>query len=230
MKYFLWVVLPYSAFALFVAGHIWRFRRDRFRSDRLAPGTRRIERSGAWMFRAGILVVIAARLLVMSFPAMRTQPYRTPHMSVVVLELLGVSLTITGAVLLAVPHMIAGTQPQLISRVDRLTVPILAITLLSGLMVQFGSDAYLGEYRSAGTLFLWFPSLLTLHPQPDAMQAAPAPYQFRGLIIMLLIAIWPYTRLCGTLSGPVLYLAGRLYRTVEPYRMKRNSAPLTQRL
>ncbi|MCX4096080.1 respiratory nitrate reductase subunit gamma [Nocardia sp. alder85J] len=222
MKYFLWVVLPYSAFALFVAGHIWRYRRDRFGSDRLAPGALRIDRTGASLFRAGVLVVIIARVVVMLFPTLRAQPYGASHMSVAVCELLGMALAITGAVLLAVPHMIAGTQPQLVSPIDRLTVPILAIALISGLMVQFGSDAYLGGYRAAGTLFLWFPSLLTMHPQPDYMAAAPAPYQIRGLIIMLLIAIWPYTRLSGTLSGPIIFLASRSYHKVIPHLPKRN--------
>ncbi|MQY28542.1 respiratory nitrate reductase subunit gamma [Nocardia aurantia] len=212
MKYFLWVVVPYSAFALFVAGHVWRYRRDRFGSDRHPAGSRRIEGTGATLFRTGILLVIVTRLLVMAFPTLRSQPYGAPHMAVIAVELLGMALTVSGAVLLAVPHMIAGTPRRLVSPVDRLTVPVLIFTLMSGLLIQFGSNSYLGEYRTAGTLFRWFRSLLTLHPHPDYMHSAPTPYQARGLIVMLLIAIWPYTRLSGTLAAPIIYWCGRLYR------------------
>ncbi|WP_019929339.1 respiratory nitrate reductase subunit gamma [Nocardia sp. BMG111209] len=220
MKYFLWVVLPYSAFALFVAGHFWRFRHDRFGSDRRGTGTR-IEGTGATLFRSGILIVIVTRLLVVSFPALHSQPYGAAHMTVIVFEVLGSALTISGAVLLAVPHMIAGTQRSLVSPIDRLTVPVLILALLSGLLVQFGSDSYLGEYRTAGTLFEWFRSLITLHPHPAAMQSAPVPYQLRGLIVTLLIAIWPYTRLSGILAGPLLHWCGRLYRAAQSRPLKR---------
>ena len=30
LETFLWVIIPYMALAVFILGHIWRFRRDRF--------------------------------------------------------------------------------------------------------------------------------------------------------------------------------------------------------
>lgn len=39
---------------------------------------------------------------------------------------------------------------------------------------------------------------------PSASGSAPLLYQARGLIVVVLIGVWPYTRLAGILSVPAL--------------------------
>ena len=58
---FLWVVVPYVCLAVFVVGHFWRYRYDKFgwttRSSQLYED--RLLRLGSPLFHFGILGVVA---------------------------------------------------------------------------------------------------------------------------------------------------------------------------
>ncbi|MFL6133520.1 MAG: respiratory nitrate reductase subunit gamma, partial [Nocardioidaceae bacterium] len=60
MNQFLWVVVPYICLTVFVVGHFWRYRYDKFgwttRSSQLYE--RRLLRLGSPMFHFGILLVL----------------------------------------------------------------------------------------------------------------------------------------------------------------------------
>lgn len=60
------------------------------------------------------------------------------------------------------------------------------------------------NYRD--TVSPWFRSILVLHPDIDAMAAAPVQFKVHTLIGMLLFAIWPFTRLVHAFTAPVGYL------------------------
>lgn len=85
-----------------------------------------------------------------------------------------------------------------------MTLPVLAATLMSWAAVEFEPNSVVGHSRTGEASVTWFRSLFTTHPQPEVMQHAPAIYQIRALIILLLIAIWPYTRLGGMFLGPLI--------------------------
>src|SRR5699024_2716521 len=61
----LWVVLPYVCLAIFVVGHIWRYRYDKFgwttRSSQLYES--RLLRWGSPLFHFGILFVIGGHII-----------------------------------------------------------------------------------------------------------------------------------------------------------------------
>ncbi len=188
-----WIILPYSAFLCFVLGHVWRFRHDRFAAIDVWTGDGRLHGIARAACRYGIGVMLAARILDLL--------YSGPHD---VMEMAALPVAVAGAVLYIVPSMIADPDRRSVSPVDRLTLPVLCGVLLSWAAVKFDPGSLEGRSRAAETLFVWFRSLFTVHPNPDVMVHAPGLYQARGLMILLLIAIWPYTRLGGLFIGPLV--------------------------
>ena len=61
MTTFLWVIVPYVCLAVFVVGHVWRYRYDKFgwttRSSQLYED--RLLRIGSPLFHFGMLGVVA---------------------------------------------------------------------------------------------------------------------------------------------------------------------------
>ena len=71
----LWIVLPYVAMAVFVGGHIWRYRRDQFnwgtRSTQLLEGRRL--RPAILMFHVGLLAVFGGHFVGLLIPSSLTE-------------------------------------------------------------------------------------------------------------------------------------------------------------
>ncbi|MFE7800937.1 respiratory nitrate reductase subunit gamma [Nocardia sp. NPDC057440] len=211
----LWIMLPYSAFLSFAVGHLWRYRRDRFRSYLAHPDMDRAQRLGSTVFPVGFGTVVAARITDMISSGAHSRPEGTLYVAILVVEMTAGVIATTGAVLLFVPDLIASPARPAITWLDRITLPVLVAGLLSGVMIRFDPNSSGNGYRTAESLFAWFRSLFTLHPNPDAMQHAPLIYQARGLILVLLIAMWPYTRLAGIFAGPVIRLSLRRRRQLR---------------
>lgn len=67
---FLWVIIPYLALAVFVLGHIWRFRRDRFgwttRSSQMYES--KLLKIGSPLFHYGIIFVFLGHVVGLGIP------------------------------------------------------------------------------------------------------------------------------------------------------------------
>ncbi|RDI68511.1 respiratory nitrate reductase subunit gamma [Nocardia pseudobrasiliensis] len=207
MMFLMWIILPYSAFASFALGHLWRYRHDRFGPLEPGPDAGRLERIGPAIFRIGIAGVLGARVLDMIGSTSHTTD--SVHTVATVVEILAQPFAILGAMLLIVPPLIAAMPNSAVSPLDRFTLPVLAATVLSRVAIDFGSNPTDGEHPAAEMLFVWFRSLFSLHPNPEALADAPVMVQARGLILLVLIALWPYTRLGGTFAGPIVRLTHR---------------------
>src|SRR5699024_10034081 len=70
LETFLWVIIPYMALAVFVLGHIWRFRRDRFgwtsRSSQIYES--KLLRIGSPLFHYGIIFVFLGHVIGLGIP------------------------------------------------------------------------------------------------------------------------------------------------------------------
>ncbi|MEV0295476.1 respiratory nitrate reductase subunit gamma [Nocardia sp. NPDC050710] len=209
MPSLLWIVLPYAAFLSFGLGHVWRYRHDRFRDITTLTETDRAHRLGWMAFRTGFAVVITARLTDLIISGPHSHPTDALYAGLVLIEVAGVLAATGAAVLLFLPDLIAAPPRAGITPLDRLTLPALAAGLLSGVIVRFDPNSTANQYRTAETLFAWARSLVVLHPDTDAISHAPFIYQARGLILLLIIGIWPYTRLSGTFAGPIVRRARR---------------------
>ncbi|AYF73716.1 hypothetical protein D7D52_07425 [Nocardia yunnanensis] len=212
----MWVVLPYLAVVSCVAGHVWRYRYDGFRGYLYGPHLDRAQRLGIAATRAGFPAVFAVRIVEMAASGPHSRPEHHIQILLTAVQAVAVPVTIAGVALILLPPLISADVRYRVTPLDRLTLPLTASALLSATLVTFDGGSTDGRYRTAETLFTWVRSLLALHPDPHAMQYAPAIYQARGMIIVLLVAIWPYTRLAGILTVPALRMLRQL--APSPYR------------
>ena len=86
MSTFLWVIFPYVCLALFVVGHVWRYRYDKFgwttRSSQLYED--RLLRIGSPLFHFGMLGVVLGHVMGLVVPqavtdAVGPEPVGVPH-------------------------------------------------------------------------------------------------------------------------------------------------------
>lgn len=201
MTTLIWLVVPYLAFASFILGHWWRWRHDRFRYGVVGNRTD-VSRTGLWLFRIGILIVVIPRVAQILLTRTHFGSPLTIGQVVIISETVAAPIALVGVVLLLLPAMVDGsTRP--VTAVDRITLPILAAALLSGVLVIFDSKSTGSRDLAAHTLFTWFPSLFTVHPDPSAMADAPLLHRIRALTVIAAIALWPYTRLAGLFFCPL---------------------------
>ena len=75
MSIFLWVIYPYICLAIFVVGHVWRYRYDKFgwttRSSQLYES--KLLRIGSPLFHFGMLVVILGHFIGLVIPESWTE-------------------------------------------------------------------------------------------------------------------------------------------------------------
>jgi len=216
----LWVALPYVAIAVFVAGHIWRYRGDQYgwttRSTQLLE-SRRLK-WGSILFHYGALAAIGGHLLGILVPASWTSAvgvgeHRYHLISAAAGTGAGV-LCVVGFAILAWRRITVPRVRVTTSRMDIATYVLLALVIGLGLAETVGRNTLGGGYDYRETVAVWFRSIILLHPEPSAMVGIPILYQLHAVSAWLLFLVWPFTRLVHAWSIPLQYL-GRpfiLYR------------------
>ncbi|TSD97300.1 respiratory nitrate reductase subunit gamma [Skermania sp. ID1734] len=216
-----WMTLPYVAFTSFLVGHVWRYRYDQFgwttRSSQIHES--RLLKLGSPLFHFGMLAVIGGHALGLLIPESWTSFFgiseHTYHLiSVTAGSVSGVAV-IAGLAILVYRRVTVPAVRQATSRSDKIMYVLLAAALLTGMWNTMGTNLIAGSYDYRQTVSPWFRSLFSLHPQPELMVGTPLSYQVHGLVVLALIAIWPYTRLVHMFSAPVGYL-------VRPYVVYRS--------
>jgi nitrate reductase gamma subunit len=218
---FLWIALPYLSLAVFVAGHVWRYRRDRLawtaRSTQLLE--RPLLRAGALLFHFGVLAVIGGHVLGILVPKGVTSALGISDHAYHLVALgagtaAGVAMTLGFLILvfrrIAVPRVRATT-----SRGDLVMYPLLAVALVTGMAATMGANM-LTEYDYRETVSPWFRGIFTFAPDPELMADAPFLFQLHGVSVWLLYAVWPFSRLVHAWSVPLGYLT----RSWIPYRSR----------
>lgn len=226
LEVFLWVALPYLAIAVFVAGHVWRFRRDQLawtaRSTQLLES--RLLRVGSLLFHFGILAVLGGHVLGILIPPGLTSAVGISDHSYHLIALTaggtsGVAMTIGFLILLyrraAVPRVRVTT-----SRSDLVMYPVLAVALLTGIAAVLAN--LLDEYNYRETVSPWFRGIFTLDPDGELMTEAPFLFQLHAASLWLLYLVWPFSRLVHVWSVPLTYLR----RKWIPYRSRNPRAAL----
>jgi respiratory nitrate reductase gamma subunit len=220
---FLWLVVPYVAIAIFIVGHIWRYRRDQFRwtSQSTQLLERRLLKWGSPLFHYGTLAVIAGHVIGILIPETATRA-------------IGINENIYHFIIAAIPGTIAGIACVLgfliliyrrarfrrvavtTSYIDLLIYAILLYLIVTGDIetvfhnLLAGGNAY--DYRR--TVSIWFRGVFALQDHARLMNTVPFVYQLHAVSSWAIIALWPFSRLVHAWSIPLQYL-GRphiLYR------------------
>ena len=214
----LWLAFPYVCLAVFVVGHVWRYRYDKFgwttRSSQLYES--RLLRWASPMFHFGILAVFLGHVMGLGIPKSWTE---AAGMSEELYHLLAISVgvvagvgTIVGMALLIYRRRTTGPVFSATTRMDKAMYLVLAVVITLGMWNTIaGSILNLGgEYDYRDGVSVWFRGIFVLSPQPELMAAAPLGFQLHALAAFFLFALWPFTRLVHVFSVPVWYL-GRPY-------------------
>lgn len=218
----LWVVVPYVSIAIFVVGHFWRYRYDKFgwttRSSRLYES--RLLRLGSPLFHFGILAAIGGHVMGLLVPKRWTGETGLPEtayhlMSLTLGTIAGVG-TVAGMAILIYRRRTVGPVFSATTKNDKAMYVLLAATILVGLLTTVLSNLASHPHDYRETVSPWFRSIFYLHPETSLIKAAPFGFQLHVQLAWALFAFWPFTRLVHMFSAPFGYLT----RPYVPYRSR----------
>ena len=214
----LWAVVPYVCLAVFVVGHVWRYRYDKFgwttRSSQLYES--RLLRWASPMFHFGILAVFLGHVMGLGIPKSWTEAVGMTegvyHFLAISVGVVAGVCTVVGMSLLIYRRRTTGPVFSATTRMDKAMYLVLAVVIFLGMWnTVAGSILNLGghyDYRDG--VSVWFRGIFYLDPQPGLMAQAPLSFQLHALAAFSLFALWPFTRLVHVFSVPIWYL-GRPY-------------------
>jgi len=223
---FLWVIVPYLCLGLFVGGHVWRYRYDKFgwttRSSQLYE--RRLLRIASPLFHFGILAALGGHVMGLLIPKSWTDAAGVPEVayhavSLTLGTIAGVG-TVVGMALLIYRRRTVGPVFSATTKNDKLMYVFLAVTIVLGLVTTVLTNLTGNSHDYRETVSPYFRSVFYLQPQGELMSEAPLGFQLHVMSAWLLLAIWPFTRLVHVFSAPVGYLT----RPYIPYRSRDSAA------
>ncbi|MBP2706776.1 respiratory nitrate reductase subunit gamma [Microbispora sp. RL4-1S] len=208
----LWVVAPYVALTIFVLGHVWRYRYDKFgwttRSSQMYES--RLLRIGSPLFHFGILVVALGHVGGLVIPKSWTEAVGVSehayHLTAVVFGTVAGICTVGGLAILVYRRRTVGPVFTATTRNDKLMYALLALTIVLGLAATVVANIVGGGYDYRTTISPWFRSVFYLQPDGEPMAGAPILFKLHALSALVLFSVWPFTRLVHMLTAPVGYL------------------------
>jgi nitrate reductase gamma subunit len=224
---FWWVGLPYLTLAVFVVGHVWRWRYDQFgwTSWSTQLQEHRLLKWGSPIFHYGTLAAIAGHVIGILIPESVTRAIGIPEQAYrwfsASAGALAAVLVIAGIVVLAgrrllIPRVRATTAP-----VDYVALILLLIVVLTGIAPTIGVNLFGHGYDYRTTVAPWFRGLFTGQPDVSAIARAPIIYQVHATAAWVILGIWPFSRLVHAWSYPMWYL----WRPFIVYRSRRAAPP-----
>lgn len=221
----LWVALPYITLAVFLVGHVWRYRQDQFgwtsRTSQLLE--RRWLRWGAPLFHLGAFAVLGGHVVGLVVPASWTEAVgiseEAYHLTAITLGTVAGVAMIAGLALLSARRLFDRRIRHTTDRSDKVLFPLLAAAVLLGITATVAYNLVGDGYDYRSTVSVWFRGVFTFQPQPEAMAGAPLLFQLHALSAFALFAVWPFTRLVHVWSVPIGYLA-------RPYLVYRGRRPI----
>lgn len=232
---FWFVVFPYVCFAIFVVGHIWRYRHDQFgwttRTSQVLES--RWLRLGSPLFHFGALFVIVGHIGGLLIPPSWTRAIgiddHTYHLVAVWGGAVAGVVLCAGLIILLIRRFAYSQRIRVVTNGwDYLMYALLTAEIFVGMWQTIAINIFGEGYEYRGTISVWFRQLFILQPDPAMILDAPIWYAWHAVLACLIMAIWPFTRLVHVWSIPVAYLA----RPYVVYRRKHapDIAPVTTRM
>ena len=176
LELLLWVVLPYVVLAVFVLGHIWRFRYDRFgwttRSSQIYES--KLLAIGSPLFHYGIIGIFFGHVVGLGIPKSWT---RALGVSDHVYHLMAATIGLAAAVACVGGLLILLYRRRTNKRVfgattagDKLMYLFLAAVIVFGVLATIVETAF-GTYDYREGVSIWFRNFWTLQPDPSLMSA-----------------------------------------------------------
>ncbi|MBN8883235.1 MAG: respiratory nitrate reductase subunit gamma, partial [Salana multivorans] len=219
-------VVPYIAAAIFVVGHVWRYRYDKFgwttRSSEVYE--KRLLRIGSPLFHFGILMVAGGHVVGLLVPREWLSAIgideHAYHLGAMVLGTIAAVMTLSGLVILVYRRRTTRSVFLATTVSDKVMFVVLGATLLFGTAATVLVQIFGGGYEYRGTISPWFRSLIVFQPDIELMSQVPGMFTAHIMSAMVLFAMWPFTRLVHVWSAPIGYLVRPyvVYRSRDPRR------------
>jgi nitrate reductase gamma subunit len=206
---FLWLALPYLAIAIFVVGHVWRFRREQLtwtaRSTQILE--QRLLLWGSLLFHFGVLAVIGGHIIGILVPAGWTEAIGISDHAYHLIALIaglpaGLAMTAGLAILLVRRGAVARVRVTTL-RSDLVMYPVLALVTATGLAATISNAVNEHLYRE--TVSPWFRGIFAFNPDASLISSAPLVFRIHAVAAFVLLALWPFTRLVHAWSVPIAY-------------------------
>jgi len=206
------VALPYAALTVFVVGHVWRYRFDRFgwtsRSSQLYE--RLLLLVGAPLFHYGAILAILGHALGLLVPKSFTAALGIPEslysgFSKVAGSIAAVLVAI-GLIVLLARRLGNDRVRHATHTVDWVAMALLAIVAGIGIGVTVGYNVLGPGYDYRETVSVWMRGVFSFRPAIEEIATAPSIYQIHAVAAWLFLALFPFTRFVHFWSAPVWYL------------------------
>ena len=218
MNTFLWVIFPYICLAVFVVGHWWRYRYDKFgwttRSSQLYES--RLLRWGSPLFHFGLLGVVGGHIIGLVIPQSWTDAVGISetayHWIAVIGGMISGIMVMAGLAILIYRRRTVGPVFSATTPMDKTMYFFLALVILLGMWNTIassifglgGSEGHSFNYRES--VSVWFRQIFYGQPDASLMTDVPLGFQLHALVAFFLFALWPFTRLVHVFSAPVGYV------------------------
>jgi nitrate reductase gamma subunit len=219
------VVLPYLALAVFVVGHVWRWRHDQFgwKTFTTQLVENRLLRLGSPLFHLSALAVLVGHLLGLLAPRSWTAAIGISdtqfHLVFVTAGTLAGAAMLAGLVLLVARRILHRRVRRTTTVMDVVMYIMLGIVVLLGVWATVAVNLLGAGHDYRATVAVWFRDLFLLQPEPSLMAGAPLLFQLHALAALGLFAIWPFTRLVHAWAVPI-----GMFWQPSPARRDRNAA------
>ncbi|WP_318614856.1 respiratory nitrate reductase subunit gamma [Sporosarcina sp. YIM B06819] len=213
---FLWVIFPYVCMVVFIVGHIFRYRNDKF--GWTAKSSEFIEKKqlmiGSVLFHIGIMPVIAGHVVGLGVPKEWTRALGISdhlyHTGAIWVGGFFGFVTLAGMLILTSRRFLLKNVRKLSSASDLVVNTLLLLIVFLGIYSVVATSAAQPDFDYRDSISVWFRSLLIFRPEANLMSVVPVAFQLHILSGFLIFAMWPFTRLVHVWSVPLNYV-GRSY-------------------
>ena len=215
LNQFVWVIYPYLCLAIFVIGHIARYKYDQF--SWTAKSSEMIEKKrlkwGSLLFHLGIIPVFFGHVVGLLIPANWLEAIGVNnhiyHIGAVYIGSVFGIITLIGMLLLTLRRLSIKNVRRLSSFSDIFVNIVLLIILIMGCYSTLVTNAIQPEFDYRQTIAIWFRHLFMFSPNADLMLNVPWSFKLHILLGFTVFACWPFTRLVHVLSVPLSYMNRR---------------------
>lgn len=215
LNQFVWVIYPYLCLAIFVIGHIARYKYDQF--SWTAKSSEMIEKKrlkwGSLLFHLGIIPVFFGHVVGLLIPANWLEAIGVNnhiyHIGAVYIGSVFGIITLIGMLLLTLRRLSIKNVRRLSSFSDIFVNIVLLIILIMGCYSTLVTNAIQPEFDYRQTIAIWFRHLFMFSPNADLMLNVPWSFKLHILLGVTVFGCWPFTRLVHVWSVPLSYMNRR---------------------
>ncbi len=212
MEQFLWGIFPYLMITVFVVVHIFRYNTSQL--NWTAKSSEFLEKKtlrwGSMLFHIGIIFVFFGHVGGLLVPKSWLETVGVSesmyHASAVYGGGFAGVLTFVGVVIL-MSRRLSNKRVRATSDLsDNVTIVLLFLIVAVGLYNTLIGNSLNPDFDYRETVSPWVRGLFIFSPDASLMSDVPFGFKLHILLSLLLVGIWPFTRLVHVWSVPIAYI------------------------